>query len=70
MFDESTTVGRWTAAQSARRWGARVWKYVEVTKPSTVALLVFTCLGAMVAAGGVGHLGPGLDRHHRRLCSR
>jgi protoheme IX farnesyltransferase len=34
----------------------RVWPYVEVTKPSTVLLLVFTCLGTMVAAGGVGSL--------------
>jgi protoheme IX farnesyltransferase len=59
MLDESTTVARWSAAQSARRWRARIWKYVEVTKPSTVALLVFTCLGAMVAAGGVGQLAPG-----------
>jgi protoheme IX farnesyltransferase len=46
-------------AQSARRWHDRIWKYVEVTKPSTVALLVFTCLGAMVAAGGVGQLSLG-----------
>jgi len=44
------------AAQTHGRWQARIWKYVEVTKPSTVALLAFTCLGAMVAAGGVGQL--------------
>lgn len=43
----------------ARRWQARVWKYIEVTKPSTVALLVFTCLGAMIVAGGVGGLSAG-----------
>jgi protoheme IX farnesyltransferase len=35
-----------------------MWKYVEVTKPTTVALLVFTCIGAMVAAGGVASLPP------------
>jgi protoheme IX farnesyltransferase len=46
-------------AQTSRRWRARIWKYVEVTKPSTVALLVFTCLGAMIAAGGVGQLSLG-----------
>jgi protoheme IX farnesyltransferase len=40
-------------------WRVRVAKYVEVTKPSTVALLVFTCVGAMVAAGGVGGLSAG-----------
>jgi protoheme IX farnesyltransferase len=59
MLDESTTVARPSLAQAARFWRARVWKYVEVTKPSTVALLVFTCLGAMVAAGGVGGLSSG-----------
>jgi protoheme IX farnesyltransferase len=59
MLDESTTVARLSLAQAARFWKARVWKYVEVTKPSTVALLVFTCLGAMVAAGGVGALPAG-----------
>jgi protoheme IX farnesyltransferase len=47
------------AAQSIQRWRARIWKYVEVTKPSTVALLVFTCLGTIVAAGGVGQLSLG-----------
>jgi protoheme IX farnesyltransferase len=46
-------------SQSARRWPARIWKYIEVTKPSTVALLVFTCIGSMVAAGGVGGLSLG-----------
>jgi protoheme IX farnesyltransferase len=40
-------------------WHRRLWKYVEVTKPSTVALLVFTCIGTMVAAGGVGGLSVG-----------
>jgi protoheme IX farnesyltransferase len=40
-------------------WRIRAAKYVEVTKPSTVTLLVFTCLGAMVAAGGVGGLSVG-----------
>ncbi len=56
MIDESTGIARLGLAQAARRWQARVWKYVEVTKPSTVALLVFTCVGAMVAAGGIGGL--------------
>jgi protoheme IX farnesyltransferase len=59
MLDESTSLARPSLAQAARFWRARVWKYVEVTKPSTVALLVFTCLGAMVTAGGVGGLSLG-----------
>jgi protoheme IX farnesyltransferase len=46
-------------ARSAESWQARVWKYIEVTKPSTVALLVVTCVGSMVAAGGVGGLSLG-----------
>lgn len=41
---------------AAQGWRARIWKYIEVTKPSTVALLVFTCVGTMVVAGGVGSL--------------
>lgn len=45
-----------TPAASLR---TRIWKYVEVTKPSTVALLLFTCIGAMVAAGGAATLSPG-----------
>jgi protoheme IX farnesyltransferase len=56
MLDESTKLGSLTATQS---WRERVWKYIEVTKPSTVALLVFTCIGSMVAAGGIGGLSPG-----------
>jgi protoheme IX farnesyltransferase len=59
MLDESTKAARAVAAQETRRWGARVWKYIEVTKPSTVALLVFTCVGSMLAAGGVGGLSLG-----------
>jgi protoheme IX farnesyltransferase len=59
MLDPSTSVARLSLAQAARFWKVRVWKYVEVTKPSTVALLVFTCLGAMVAAGGVRALPAG-----------
>ena len=59
MLDESANVTRLSLAKGARRWRTRVWKYVEVTKPSTVALLVFTCVGAMVAAGGVGALSLG-----------
>jgi protoheme IX farnesyltransferase len=56
MLDESTGAGDVSAAHATQRWRARIWKYVEVTKPSTVALLVFTCLGSMIAAGGVGSL--------------
>jgi protoheme IX farnesyltransferase len=56
MIDESTGAARAASSGTVGRWRARVWKYVEVTKPSTVALLVFTCVGSMVAAGGVGSL--------------
>ncbi len=59
MVEGSTTATRFSTGQGVKRWWARIWKYVEVTKPSTVALLVFTCLGAMVAAGGVGGLSMG-----------
>jgi protoheme IX farnesyltransferase len=59
MLDESTNVAHPPFAQEARRWRTRVWKYIEVAKPSTVALLVFTCLGSMIAAGGVGGLSLG-----------
>jgi protoheme IX farnesyltransferase len=59
MFDESADATRLSLTQGVRRWRTRVWKYIEVTKPSTVALLVFTCVGAMVAAGGVGSLSLG-----------
>ncbi len=59
MLDESAEVTRISATRDARRWRSRVWKYIEVTKPSTVALLVFTCIGSMVAAGGVGSLSLG-----------
>jgi len=59
MAEGSPTAARFSLGQGIKRWRARLWKYVEVTKPSTVALLVFTCLGAMVAAGGVGGLPPG-----------
>ena len=55
MIDE-TTSGQAALDSVRRRWKASVWPYVEVTKPSTVALLVFTCIGAMVVAGGVGGL--------------
>lgn len=58
MLDESTGLAGKPLAHSARTWRAKVWKYIEVTKPSTVALLVFTCVGAMVVAGGVGTLSP------------
>ena len=56
MLDESTGASSISASRGAQSWRARIWKYVEVTKPSTVALLVFTCLGSMIAAGGVGGL--------------
>jgi protoheme IX farnesyltransferase len=59
MLDRSAESERWSLAVLARRWRSKVWKYIEVTKPSTVALLVFTCLGSMVVAGGVGALSPG-----------
>jgi protoheme IX farnesyltransferase len=56
MLVESTEAASASLALQTKRWRARIWKYIEVTKPSTVALLVFTCIGAMVAAGGVGGL--------------
>ena len=59
MLDESTNVAHSPFAQEARRWRARIWKYIEVAKPSTVVLLVFTCLGSMIVAGGVGGLSAG-----------
>jgi protoheme IX farnesyltransferase len=59
MAEDTTAAARLAVAHGARQWRSRIWKYVEVTKPSTVALLVFTCLGAMVVAGGVGQLSPG-----------
>jgi protoheme IX farnesyltransferase len=57
MFDDTTDVVP-IPSQEAKRWRDRIWKYIEVTKPSTVGLLVFTCIGAMIAAGGVGGLSP------------
>ena len=39
MIDE-TTSSRAALATVRRRWKASVWPYIEVTKPSTVALLV------------------------------
>jgi heme o synthase len=56
MIDESTRAVHPVVVDTAGNWRARIGKYVEVTKPSTVALLVVTCVGAMVAAGGVGAL--------------
>jgi len=58
-MEEMTRAAQALPTGEARRWQARIGKYVEVTKPSTVALLVFTCLGAMIAAGGVGGLSLG-----------
>jgi protoheme IX farnesyltransferase len=59
MLEESTEASSASTAQATQHWRARIGKYVEVTKPSTVALLVFTCVGAMIAAGGVGSLSLG-----------
>src|SRR5512137_1666955 len=59
MVEESTTVTRFSTGQGLKRWRARIWKYIEVAKPSTVALLVFTCIGSMIVAGGVGGLSAG-----------
>jgi protoheme IX farnesyltransferase len=59
MIDKTTEVSRPSLAEPTRPWRARIWKYIEVTKPSTVALLVFTCVGSMVAAGGAGGLSLG-----------
>jgi protoheme IX farnesyltransferase len=59
MLDESTREPESPLAREVKRWRATLWLYIEVTKPSTVALLVFTCVGAMVVAGGVGGLSLG-----------
>jgi protoheme IX farnesyltransferase len=59
MLDESTRESGSTLSREIKRWRATLWLYIEVTKPSTVALLVFTCVGAMVVAGGVGGLSLG-----------
>jgi protoheme IX farnesyltransferase len=56
MYEESTGASAVSTTRGLSAWRTRVWKYIEVTKPSTVALLTFTCLGAMVVAGGVGGL--------------
>jgi protoheme IX farnesyltransferase len=58
MVDESTDITCIKPAPANASWRARIWKYIEVTKPSTVALLVVTCIGSMIAAGGVGGLSP------------
>jgi protoheme IX farnesyltransferase len=54
--DETTGVAGLIGSRDASRWHTRALTYIEVTKPSTVALLVVTCIGAMVVAGGVGTL--------------
>ncbi len=59
MLDETTSESGSALAREIKRWRATLWLYIEVTKPSTVALLVFTCVGAMVVAGGVGGLSLG-----------
>ena len=59
MLDESTRESSSSLVRELRRWRATLWLYIEVTKPSTVALLVFTCVGAMVVAGGLGGLSLG-----------
>jgi protoheme IX farnesyltransferase len=58
MTDEAESPASQTS-QAKPRWLPRIRSYVEVTKPSTVGLLVFTCIGAMVVAGGVGTLSAG-----------
>lgn len=58
MTDEAESPAPQTS-QAEPRWLPRIRSYVEVTKPSTVGLLVFTCIGAMVVAGGVGTLSAG-----------
>jgi len=55
MIDETQPTASQTAQPKPFLW-SRLWTYIEVTKPSTVALLVFTCIGSMVAAGGVTSL--------------
>lgn len=59
MIDEPRNLAGSYDKGGRKAWRARIWKYIEVTKPSTVALLVFTCVGAMVVAGGVGMLSLG-----------
>jgi protoheme IX farnesyltransferase len=59
MLDESTRESSSALAREIKRWRAAIGLYIEVTKPSTVALLVFTCVGAMIVAGGVGGLSLG-----------
>ena len=59
MIDETTGKTRSSLVREIGRWRARLWIYIEVTKPSTVALLVFTSVGAMVVAGGIGGLSLG-----------
>jgi protoheme IX farnesyltransferase len=59
MIDESTGTARWALVQGIRYLRARAGTYIEVTKPSTVGLLVFTCLGTMIAAGGLTRLSLG-----------
>ncbi len=59
MIDETTGKTRSSLAREIGRWRARLWLYIEVTKPSTVALLVFTSVGSMVVAGGIGGLSVG-----------
>jgi len=58
-LDKSTSAVRLSRSGVVKRWQARIWPYIEVTKPSTVGLLVFTCIGSMVAAGGIGGLALG-----------
>lgn len=56
MLDQPTDSASLSAFRTTVRWRSRLWKYVEVTKPSTVALLTLTAVGAMIAAGGVREL--------------
>jgi protoheme IX farnesyltransferase len=56
MVEDQRPLENAAIVHPAQDWRARIWKYVEVTKPSTVALLVFTCVGTMIVAGAVGEL--------------
>lgn len=58
MIDETDSPAPHTARAASVLW-LRLRKYIEVTKPSTVALLVFTCVGSMVVAGGAHSLPAG-----------
>jgi len=58
QFDQTALIQEAAMPSFLARMWPRVSKYIEVTKPSTVALLVFTSLGGMVLAGGLERLSP------------